>query len=72
MSRVGKLPVAIPQGVEVAVAGDVVNVKGTGGAMSLQRHALVQIESKDGQITFSPADESLARCVSSSTTWLLA
>ena len=58
MSRVGKLPVAIPQGVEVAVAGDVVNVKGTGGAMSLQRHALVQIESKDGQITFSPAYES--------------
>ena len=58
MSRVGKLPVAIPQGVEVAVAGDVVNVKGTGGAMSLQRHALVQIESKDGQITFSPADVS--------------
>ena len=34
MSRVGKLPVAIPQGVEVAVAGDVVNVKGGMSAWS--------------------------------------
>lgn len=58
MSRVGKLPVVIPQGVDVAIEKEVVKVKGAGGNMSLSRHALVQIENKDGKITFSPADDS--------------
>ena len=58
MSRVGKLPIAIPQGVEVAIGGDVISVKGAGGSMSVARNSLVQIENKDGQITFAPANES--------------
>ncbi|MDO4769080.1 MAG: 50S ribosomal protein L6 [Brachymonas sp.] len=58
MSRVGKLPIVIPQGVEVVIDNDVVKVKGAGGNMSLPRHRSVQIESKDGKITCSPADES--------------
>jgi small subunit ribosomal protein S8 len=33
MSRVGKLPVAIPQGVDVAIKEDQINVKVTGGAL---------------------------------------
>lgn len=58
MSRVGKLPIIIPQGVDVAIENEVIKVKGAGGNMSLPRHALVQVENKDGKITFLPADES--------------
>ena len=42
MSRVGKLPIVIPQGVEVAIAGEVISVKGAGGNMSVVRNRLVQ------------------------------
>ena len=58
MSRVGKMPVAIPQGVEVAVKDDQINVKGTGGAMSLAQNALVKVVMKDGKLSFEPANES--------------
>ena len=58
MSRVGKLPIVIPQGVEVAVTEDVIRVKGAGGNMSVPRHRLVQVENKDGKLNFSPVDES--------------
>jgi len=34
MSRIGKLPISIPKGVEVAVAKNVVNVKGPKGQLS--------------------------------------
>ena len=58
MSRVGKLPIVIPQGVEVAIAGEVISVKGAGGNMSVARNRLVQVENKDGKVSFVPADES--------------
>lgn len=58
MSRVGKLPIVIPQGVEVAIAGDVISVKGAGGNMSMTRNSLVQVENKDSKISFVPANES--------------
>ena len=58
MSRVGKLPIVIPQGVEVAIAEDVIRVKGSGGNMSLPCHRLVRVENKDGKISFSAVDES--------------
>lgn len=58
MSRVGKLPVVIPQGVEVSVSADVVNVKGSGGAMSLPVHSLVKVKSENNTLSFAPADES--------------
>jgi len=58
MSRVGKLPIVIPQGVEVAIAGEVISVKGAGGNMSVARNRLVQVENNDGKISFVPADES--------------
>ena len=35
MSRVGKMPVAVPQGVDVAIKEDQISVKGTGGTLSL-------------------------------------
>ncbi|RYG30485.1 MAG: 50S ribosomal protein L6, partial [Burkholderiales bacterium] len=44
--------------VEVAVKDDQINVKGTGGAMSLTQNALVKVVMKDGKLSFEPANES--------------
>lgn len=58
MSRIGKQPVAVPAGVEVAVKDGLVNVKGSLGALSLAENALVKIENNAGVLTFTPVDES--------------
>ena len=58
MSRVGKMPVAIPTGVDVSIKEDQISVKGSGGTLSLQRNALVNVVSKDGKLSFEPANDS--------------
>lgn len=58
MSRVGKLPVAIPQGVDVALSDEAIQVKGKGGNLSAAANRLVKVESKDGKLSFTPVDES--------------
>ena len=58
MSRVGKMPVSVPQGVDVAVKQDQVNVKGALGTLSLTRSSLVTIKSDNGKLTFEPANDS--------------
>ncbi|MCU4118147.1 MULTISPECIES: 50S ribosomal protein L6 [Variovorax] len=58
MSRVGKMPVAIPAGVDVSIKDDQINVKGTGGTLALTRNALVNVVNKDGKLSFEPANES--------------
>ena len=58
MSRVGKMPVAIPAGVDVSIKEDQISVKGTGGTLNLARNPLVKIVSNDGKLNFEPANES--------------
>ena len=58
MSRVGKMPVAIPEGVDVAIKEDQISVKGKGGTLSLALNALVNVVNKDGKLSFEPANES--------------
>jgi large subunit ribosomal protein L6 len=58
MSRVAKMPVAIPQGVDVSIKEDQINVKGTGGTLALAQNDLVKVVSKDGKLSFEPANES--------------
>ena len=58
MSRVGKSPVAIPQGVDVSVQDGQISVKGAGGTLSLAQNGLVKVAQADGKLTFAPADES--------------
>jgi len=58
MSRVGKMPVVVPQGVDVAMKDDQINVKGALGALALTQNALVTIKNDAGQLTFVPANES--------------
>ncbi len=58
MSRVGKMPVTVPQGVDVAVKQDQINVKGALGTLALSQNALVAIKSESGRLTFAPANDS--------------
>jgi large subunit ribosomal protein L6 len=58
MSRVAKMPVAIPAGVEVAIKESQINVKGALGTLALTQNAHVVIQSNDGKLTFVPANES--------------
>jgi large subunit ribosomal protein L6 len=59
MSRVGKLPVSVPAGVDV-VLGDRIVVKGTLGSLEMNSNKLVRIE-RDGEVLrIAPVDESTA------------
>jgi large subunit ribosomal protein L6 len=58
MSRVGKMPIAIPQGVDVAINADKISVKGGQGNLSLQVNPLVTVKNEAGTLTFAPANES--------------
>ena len=58
MSRVGKMPVSVPSGVDVAIKDNQINVKGALGALALTQNALVTITSEAGKLSFAPANES--------------
>jgi large subunit ribosomal protein L6 len=58
MSRVGKMPVTVPSGVEVSVKEDQISVKGSGGALSLSRNPLVNVAVDGAIIKFTPTNES--------------
>jgi large subunit ribosomal protein L6 len=58
MSRVGKMPITVPQGVDVAIKDDQINVKGALGALALTQNALVTIKNDAGKLTFAPANDS--------------
>lgn len=52
MSRIGKLPVTIPAGVEVKISdSNLVTVKGPKGELQEQISKLIKIEQKDGVLT---------------------
>jgi large subunit ribosomal protein L6 len=57
MSRVGKNPVAIPQGVTVEVGGGVATVKGKLGTLKLPISKNVTVSVKDGQVLVEPQGE---------------
>ncbi|HWT96448.1 MAG TPA: 50S ribosomal protein L6 [Terriglobales bacterium] len=58
MSRVGKNPVAIPQGVTVDVAGGVATVKGKLGTLKLPVSSHVEVKVEDGKVWVKPLSES--------------
>ena len=58
MSRVGKMPVTVPQGVDVSIKADQISVKGAGGALSVAASSLVTVQQDAGKLTFAPANES--------------
>jgi large subunit ribosomal protein L6 len=52
------MPVAVPQGVDVAIKEDQISVKGTGGTLQLALNSLVKVNNEGGKLTFVPVDES--------------
>ncbi|MEJ5989578.1 50S ribosomal protein L6 [Ramlibacter sp. PS3R-8] len=58
MSRVGKMPVTVPQGVDVAIKEDQISVKGKGGNLSQALNPLVKVTNEDGKLTFIAANDS--------------
>jgi len=58
MSRVGKLPVNVPAGVDVSIKEDQISVKGTGGVLQLTLNSLVKVANDAGTLKFQPANES--------------
>lgn len=50
MSRIGKMPVAVPSGVNVEIKGTDVSVKGPKGALSQSFHSEMTIEMENGTV----------------------
>ncbi len=58
MSRIGKLPVTVPAGVEINISdANLVTVKGPKGTLSAQISSKIKAEVKDGQVVLTPVDE---------------
>ena len=58
MSRVGKMPIAIPQGVDVSITADQISVKGSLGSLSRPVNKLVTVKNEGGKLMFAPVNES--------------
>ena len=58
MSRIGKLPIAIPAGVEVKIEGQVVTVKGSKGTESVTVRPEITVKVEDNHIVVERVDES--------------
>ncbi|MBQ2611734.1 50S ribosomal protein L6 [bacterium] len=58
MSRIGKLPIEIPQGVEVKVSEHDVTVKGPLGSESVHVRPEISLKLEDGHIVVSRIDDS--------------
>ena len=57
MSRVGKNPVEVPAGVEVAIKGGFVSAKGKLGSLDFQATEDVKISQEDGKIWVKPVND---------------
>ena len=54
MSRVGKMPVTLPQGVDLSVSDEQISVKGAFGTLVRPTNGLVMVTSDAGKVTFEP------------------
>lgn len=57
MSRIGKKPIEIPQGVTVAIDGQKVTVKGPKGELNIDVHENIKVELQENQIVASVQKE---------------
>ncbi len=61
MSRVGKKPILIPQGVEVKIIGSEVIAKGPKGELKTKMHEIIKTEITDKEIKLSIADQTIGK-----------
>lgn len=57
MSRIGKAPIELSEGVEVTVKGNTVHVKGPKGELEQETRPEIEVEVKDGQVVFSRSSD---------------
>ncbi len=57
MSRIGRLPVEIPSGVQVELSGSKVRVKGPKGELSREFSKLIEIKMEDNQLKIARASD---------------
>ena len=60
MSRIGKKPVTIPNGVEAKIEEGTLSVKGPKGTLSMGLSDLVEYKLEDGEISVKPANDTRA------------
>jgi large subunit ribosomal protein L6 len=73
MSRIGKQPIALPDGVEVNIAAEQVSVKGPKGELSEAKARAIDVKQDDGQILVSrPTDRGEHRALHGLTRSLIA
>lgn len=58
MSRVGKMPVALPSGAEVSITAAQITVKGPLGSLTQPLNGLVEIDNSNGTLNFKAANDS--------------
>lgn len=58
MSRIGRMPIAVPAGVDVKIDGSTVTVKGPKGTLSRTVSSKMNVELDNGVITVSRPDDS--------------
>jgi large subunit ribosomal protein L6 len=57
MSRIGKIPVKVPQGVKVTFADELMTVEGPKGKLSQKFHSVISFEDKGEEIIVSRVNE---------------
>ena len=60
MSRIAKMGVSVPAGVDVKFTDEQITVKGSGGELKLATNPLVKVTADGANLSFVPADESRA------------
>ncbi len=58
MSRVGKMPIPLPQGAEATIESQQITVKGPLGVLTQALNGLVAVSNNDGTLSFVPANNS--------------
>ena len=73
MSRIGKLPIAIPAGVDVTIDGSTVTVKGPQGTLTITVHSNIAVAVENNEIVVTrPNDEKLNKSLHGLTRTLIA
>ena len=73
MSRIGKQPIAVPEGVDVSIQPEAVSVKGPKGELSEAKARAIEVREDDGQLLVSrPSDRGEHRALHGLTRSLIA
>jgi len=60
MSRVGKMPIAVPAGVDVKISAEAITVKGGNGTLNLPANSLVTVTQDGATLKVAPVNDTAA------------